>query len=180
MNQEDLNRLLEQGLSGDPPRPEFRDQVLRGSLATFAQRRRDHVIRRTAALSAAAVVIAGVSFLLGRYGAPRGQGQAAPVVTPVAVESPTVAVPSELVAWLDAARLFRQLGMEERMARAVDHAHKLRPYGTAADGETTESVVATGTGVAGSWGQGVGPRPKAGPHEPIESMNRVMAQSFGE
>ena len=40
-------------------------------------------------------------------------------------------MPGELVTWLQAARFFRQLGMEERVALAYERASKLVPYDSA-------------------------------------------------
>jgi hypothetical protein len=89
-------------------------------------------------------------------------------------------VPSDLVAWLEAARLFGQLGMDDRMARAIDHAHKLLPYDTATVGDATGSVVAAGGGAIESPSHQAGPGRMAGPREPVESVNRIMAQSLGD
>jgi hypothetical protein len=142
MNHEELERLLEQGFSGAPPRPEFREQVLRDSLAMLAHRRRGRVIWRTASLAAAAVVIAGVSFLLGRCTRPPAEVAATPPM-PAAGKTEAVTVPSDVIAWLEAARLFRQLGMDDRMARAIDHAHKLLSDDGSIAGDATRSLVAT-------------------------------------
>jgi hypothetical protein len=180
MNHEDFDRLLEQGLTGDPPRPEFREQVLRSSLAMLARRRRNRVIWRTTALSAAAVVIAGVSFLLGRTSLTRPEPSTAAIPTRVAAEGQTVAIPSEVVAWLEAARLFGQLGMDERMGRAIDHAHKLLSYDIAIAGDATAPVVAVGGGAAESQAHRLGSGRRVDLHEPVENVNRIMAQSLGD
>jgi hypothetical protein len=149
MNNADMDKLLEQGLSGEPPREEFRERVLRDSLVTFARARRTRVRRRAALLAAAAVVIAGASFVLGRYSWPQESLVAPPVSRPAAADSQGVTVPSELVQWVEAARLFRQLGMEDRMARAVDHASKLVPY------DTATGAVACGSTAPGGEGGGI-------------------------
>jgi hypothetical protein len=99
------------------------------------------------------------------------------VAAPVAAQGESVAVPSDLVAWLDAARLFRQLGMEDRMARAIDHAHRLRPYDTVTAGDATGPVVAVGGGTVESQRNRVRPARMTGL---VESVNRIMAQSFGD
>jgi hypothetical protein len=180
MNDTEMGKLLEQGLSGDPPRPEFREQVLQDSLATFARRRRHRVIWRTTALSAAAVLIAGVSFLLGRASLARQVPSGAAAPTFVAAEGQTVGVPNELVAWLEAARLFGQLGMEDRMARAVDRASRFLPVGSVAAYGGTEPVFAVGGEASPKE------RKQGGPHRipalppSFESVNRIMAQSLGD
>jgi hypothetical protein len=175
MNHEDFDRLLEQGLTGDPPRLEFREQVLRGSLAMFARRRRDRIIWRSVALAAAAVVIAGVSFFLGRCSRPPAEVAAARRAL-----TETVAVPNDLVAWLEAARLFGQLGMDDRMARAIDHAHSLLLYDNATASDATGPMVAIGGGAFESQTHCLGPGCGTDLHESVESVNRVMAQSLGD
>ena len=143
MKNEDWDKLLEHGLSGGPPRPGFREEALRDSVAAFVRGRRSQAWRRVGSLSAAAVLIAAVSFLVGRHSLPAPAPEAAPIATPVAAETQGVAVPNDLVAWLDAARLFRQLGMPDRMGRAVDHASKLLPA------DTATGAVACGTAAPG-------------------------------
>ncbi len=132
MKSEDWDKLLEQGLSGGPPRPGFEERVLEDSAAAFIRGRRSRAWRRTGSLSAAAVLIAAVSFLLGRHSLPEPVREASPVVVPLGAPAQGVTVPNDLVAWLNAAQLFRQLGMPDRMGRAVDHASKLLPADMAA------------------------------------------------
>jgi len=174
MNDAEIDKLLEQGLSGDPPRAEFREQVLQDSVATLVRRRRTRALWRTGTLSAAAVLIAGVSFLLGRCSLPLVTVAPVPS-TLVAGNKEAVAVPSELVEWLDAARLFQQLGMEDRMARALDHAHKLLPY------DTVAADTARGVGPERP-GTPVAPRPSSPGSRPlwVENVNHIMAQSLGD
>ena len=179
MNDAEMERLLEQGLSGTPPREEFRERVLRDSLLALARVRRTRTRWRAASLSAAAVLIAGVSFLLGRcslWAPPTG-----PVVmTPVGAEASGVTVPNELVAWLDAARLFRQLGMEDRMARAIDHASKWLPDDAAVIPDATGPVVAVGGAAGERQRKDVGLVGVPDLRELIENANRIMAQSSGD
>ena len=178
MNDAEMEKLLEQGLSGEPPRAKFHEQVLRDSVQMLARGCRTRARWRVASLATAAVMIAGVSFLLGRYSLLATKVEPARVVSPGMAKGEGVAVPNELVAWLDAARLFRQLGMEDRMARAVDHAHRLRPYDTGTIGNATGSVVAGG-GAVESGKKDVGPVRGAGLHESVQSANRIMALSLG-
>ncbi len=158
MKSEDWDKLLERGLSGEPPRPGFREEVLADSLAAFARGRRSRTWWRAGSLSAAAVLIAGVSFLLGRHSLPKAVPETAPVVTPVAARTQGVAVPNDLVAWLDAARLFHQLGMPDRMGRAVDRASRLLPY-DAASGAVACSPAAPGREIEKTALEGGGATP---------------------
>jgi len=124
-------------------------------VAAFGQARQSRTWWRAGSLSVAALLVAGVSFLLGRHSLPKPAPETVPVMTPVAVQTQGVTVPDELVAWLDAARLFRQLGMPDRMGRAVDRASRLLPYdpatgavacGTAAPGCEIERITPGGGG----------------------------------
>ncbi len=171
--------LLGQHLSGDPPDKAFKEQELRDSLAAFNQVRRLRSAWRSVKLAAAAVLVASVAFLGGRLSMP---------VTPVGnvaeapqtiVESDCITVSTGLVAWLEAACLFRQLGMEDRMARAVDRAGRLLPVDTViADGQA-------GQVFAAAWS--IENQKKlmelmgmSGPHPSAESVNQILAQSFGD
>jgi len=65
-----------------------------------------------------------------------------------------------VIAWLEAARLFRQLGMEERMARAVDRASRLLPRDATLVGRELMDA------------------PEV--HPSAEHSNRILAQSLGD
>jgi len=142
MADHDIENLLEESFSGDPPAPAFRAGALRDSLAAFDQGRKSHVRRRWARFGLAAAFIAGASFLMGRYLAPRSVTLLRP--EPVAAApAGTVTVSRELVAWLEAANLFRRLGMEERMTRALERAGQQRAYPSAWAGSSDQSRPAT-------------------------------------
>ncbi|MBN1361250.1 MAG: hypothetical protein JW993_11685 [Sedimentisphaerales bacterium] len=126
MDEREVDRLLEQALSGGGPPEAFRQHVLTDSTAVLGAGRVMRVRSRTAGLAAAAAVIAAVSFLSGRFSAPRIASQT-PVPPAVAHDPQSVSVPTELVAWLDAARFFKQLGMEQRVALAYERAGQLIP-----------------------------------------------------
>ncbi|MDH4239835.1 MAG: hypothetical protein OEW48_09750 [Phycisphaerae bacterium] len=178
MKDRDTDTNLMQHLSGEPPREAFKQQALRDSTAEFIRVWRRRSAWRRVKLAAAAVIVAGVAFLGGRLsmpGAPVGNVAEAP--QPV-VESDGVTVPTELVAWLEAARLFRQLGMEGRMARAVERAGRLLPADTfIADGQTLRVFAA---GSIENQTERVEPMGISGPHPSAESINQILAQSFGD
>ena len=91
-----------------------------------------------------------------------------------------VTVPSDLVAWLDAARLFKRLGMEERMARAVEHAAKLMPYdAVAASSVKRQAFTSTGEEVFENQNKHSILSDILGPHESVGSISGIIAQSFG-
>jgi hypothetical protein len=178
MDNQDIDRLLEQSLSGDPPRRVFRAQVLLDSTAALVRHRQVVRTWRLAALSAAAVVIVSVSFLLGRSS--MGPRLLQPVAEPaVAGAGETVAVPKDLVACLSAARLFKQLGMEDRMNRALDCADRLLPREAITASSAAGPVfAASGEGIE-SQSRHAGPGHKPGERQSVESMNRVLAGSLG-
>jgi hypothetical protein len=174
MNDQDMDKLLEQGFLGDPPGQIFRARVLRDSTAALVHARRGRVRWRFARLSAAAVFIAAVSFLLGRYSAPQ------PAVRPaIADAGDTVAVPTDLVVWLDTARLFKQLGMEDRMGRALDRAGRLLPRDAIITDSVRERAFTADSEMIENQHEHVGPSRTPDLHQSVESMNRIMAQSFG-
>ena len=178
MKDRDLDEQLRQHLSDDPPREAFKQQTLRDSTVALVRVRRRRSAWRRAELVAATVLIAGVAFLGGR----RSMSRTLPGsvdVAPQAVDKPDgVTVPSELVAWLDAARLFKQLGMEDRMARAVERAGRLLPVDTfIADGQTLRVFAATSIE---NQTERVEPMGISGPHPSAESINQIFAQSLGD
>ncbi len=178
MNNQDIDRLLEQSLSGDPARQVFRAQVLLDSTAAFTHHRQVARTWRLATRSAAAVVIASVSFLLGRGS--MGPGLSQPVAEPaVAGAGETVVVSKDLVACVSAARLFKQLGMEARMNRALDYAGRLLPREAISAGSGAGLVFAAGGEGIESQGGPVGPSRKPGSPQSVDSMNRVLAGSLG-
>jgi hypothetical protein len=184
MKDNDVDKYLSQQFSGGPPREAFKQQALRDSTAALVRVRRRHSARRRAECAVAAVLIAGIAFIGGRLSVPRKMPRSVDVA-PQAVakaETDSVNVPSDVVVWLDAARLFKRLGMEERMIRAFEYASELTPY----DAVATNSI--TGHDLAVNGGDEVFDNQNKhsilaeilGPHESVGSINGIMAQSFGD
>lgn len=179
MKDRDIDTHLRQYLPGDSPREEFKQQTLRDSTAEFIRVRRRRSAWWRAKLAAAAILIAGVAFLGGQLSVPRTLHRSVDVTQRAAAKPDGVTVPSELVAWLEAARLFRQLGMEDRMARAVERAGRLLPADTfIADGQTLRVFAATGS--IENQTERVEPMGITGPHPSAESINQILAQFFGD
>lgn len=178
MDTRNTDEILEQAFSGDPPDRILRAKVLLDSTTALTHHRRTVYIWRGAAASAAAVVIAAVSFLLGRGSVPPALPQE--VTQPVVASgAETVAVPSELIVWLDAARLFGQLGMEDRMARAVERARRLLPADTiVADGRIVQLVASADA--VGNREESAEPMESPGPDPSVQSVNRILAQVLGD
>ena len=181
MKDKDIGEQLRQHFSGDPPREAFKQQTLRDSTAALVHVQRRRSAWRRAEMAAAAVLIAGVGFLGGRLSIPRTLPRNVDVVPQVTAEPDGVTVPSDLVAWLDAARLFRQLGMEDRMARAVEHAGKLLPYDAMASSNMTgKTLAANGDDeVFENQNKHLNLADILNPHESVESISGIIAQSFG-
>ncbi len=179
MNDHDMDNLLERSLSGHPPGEVFRARVLLDSTAALVRHRQIVRTWHRAALSAAAVLIASVSFLIGRSSVEPRLSQ--PVAEPVVADAgDTVVVPKDLIACVSAARLFKQLGMEDRMNRALDSAGRLLPREAIAAGAAAGPVflAASGDGIESHSGQ-VESGPKAGSPQSVESMNRILAGLLG-
>ncbi len=181
MKDKDVDKYLRQHLSGSPPREAFKQQTLHDSTATLVRVQRRRSAWRRADFAAAAVLIAGVAFLGGRLSVPRTLPRSVDVAPQAVAETDGVNVPSDLVAWLDAARLFKLWGMEERMARAVEHAGKLLPYNAVTSISTTGQALAfTGDDeVFEDKNKHLIITDILGPHESVESISGIIAQSFG-
>jgi hypothetical protein len=181
MNDKDVDKYLSEHLSGSAPREAFKQQALRDSTAALARIQRRRSARRRAEFAAAAVLIAGIAFIGGRLSMPRPLPRSMDIEPRVAAELDGVIVPSDMVAWLDAARLFKRLGLEERMVRAFDQASKLLPYDAVAAGSLTGDALATDCGddVFENQNKFTILNEILYPHESIESISGIIAQSFG-
>jgi hypothetical protein len=180
MKEKNVDKHLRQHLSGDPPREAFKQQALRDSTAALVRVRRRRSAWRRAELTAAAVLIAGIAFLGGRLSVPRKLPRSVDVAPRAAAEPDGVTVPSDLVAWLDAARLFGQLGMADRMAEAVESAGRLLPSDTvAASSEIGQSVTGIGDDVFENENERSILAEILRPDDSFENVGGIMAQSFG-
>ncbi len=181
MKDKDVDKYLSQHLSGSPPREALKQQALRDSTAALVRVRRRHSARRRAECAVAAVLIAGIAFIGGRLSVPRTLPGNVDVTPQAVAETDGVNVPSDLVAWLDAARLFKRLGMEERMARAFEHASELTPYDAVASISTTGQALAfTDDEVFENQNKHSILAEISVPHESVGSISGIMAQSFGD
>jgi anti-sigma factor RsiW len=136
--------------------------------------------RRRAEQVAAAVLIAGIAFLGGRLSAPRKLPRSVDVAPRAVAETDGVNVSSDLVAWLDAARLYRRLGMEDHMARAVERAGRLLPSDAVAVSSVMgQSFTRTGDDVFENQNKHSILAEILRPHESVENVREIMAQSFG-
>jgi hypothetical protein len=126
MHDPEIEKMLER-LAGNPAGEVFRERVLRSSTAALGVGHGRQAWHYAAGV-AAAILIATTAFLCGRASAP--QATVAKAESPANLRNPadTVRVPVELVAWLEAARFFKQLDMPERVTLAYERAGKLVPH----------------------------------------------------
>ncbi len=130
MNDSEMDKLLEQSFSGPGSSDMFRAQVLRDSTAVLAKGPGHRRYWRVAGFVAAGILIAAVSFFGGRASVPKESVQRHTVVQQTRDTAQTVVVSADLIQWLKAARLFEQLGMDQRVAVAYKHAGRLIPSQT--------------------------------------------------
>lgn len=179
MEEKDVDVHLNQHLPGDPPREAFRQEALRDSTASFVRIHRRRSARRRAGLAVAAVLIAGIAFFSGRLSAPPPLPGNVDIASQAAAESGDVAVPNELLEWLDAARLFGRLGMQDRMARAVERASKLKPQSPVAPDVGTGQVFA-GNGFVESQKERMELMDISDAPLSVNSINQILARSLGD
>jgi hypothetical protein len=129
-------------------------------------------------VAVAAVLTIGIAFVAGRVTAPVTVPGAEIIAQRQGAELDGVTVPAELVAWLDAARTFRHLGMQDRMARAVERAGRLLPADAFIAEGGTMRVFATDS--MESQTERVEPMGISGPNPSAESISQILAQSFGD
>jgi hypothetical protein len=127
MNNQDINKLIEDALSTDAAGEAFKEQVLRDSTSVLI---RGRVLRRqfrAAGLTLAILLAATAAFICGRMSAPDRIIYRQAVVKTVGDKNDGVRVSRDLLAWLDAAKFFTQLGMNERAAFSYKKASELIP-----------------------------------------------------
>jgi len=178
MKDSDIDTHLRQHLTGDKPREVFKQQTLHDSTVEFVRVYQRRSGLRRAELAAAAILIASLAFLGGRLSTPSALPESMDVAHEATTEPEGVTVSSDLVAWLDAARLFNQLGMQDRMARAVERAGRLLPADTFIPNDQT--LRASPAGSIGSQTECVEPMGIQGPHPLVENINQILAQSLGD
>lgn len=111
------------------------------------------------------LLVAAAAFFWGRLSAPSKDGEPQMVKQGIGERQDNVMVSRDMVAWLDAARFFTQLGMEERATLSYKQASELIPYDVPANqqaGFESQSMLAD-----------------VSSDRNYETLTRIMAQSFG-
>ncbi len=127
MNEHDINDLLNSALGGHHSGNDFKDKLLNESTAAFKRVKAFHNRLGITGLILFIAAITSFAFLAGRLSVSgrtlSHQHQIAQQTNP----DNNVSVPRDLVAWLDAAKFFTQLGMTERAELSYKQASQLIP-----------------------------------------------------
>ncbi len=165
MKNQDIENLIEDALSAGSVNDAFKEHLLRSSTATLTRGRVLHRRLRMSGFAAVILLVAGAGFLFGRLSVHTETLDKQTLVHDVDEQVESVMVSRELVVWLDAARFFTQLGMEERAALSYKQASELIPYDAPASqqaGFESQSVLG---GIS--------------PDCDHEIFGRIIAQNFG-
>ena len=165
MNNQDIDSLIADALSASAAGDAFKEHVLRDSTAAFTRGRVLHRRLRTGGFTSLVLLIAAVAFFCGRLTIPGEALNRQTARHDVDEQAESVVVSRDMVAWLDAARFFTQLGMQERATLSYKQASELIPYDVPANqqaGFESQSMLAD--------------VPSNLNHE---TFTRIMAQSFG-
>lgn len=127
MNNQDINKLIEDALSANSAGEAFKEQVLRDSTAALIRGRILRRQLRAAGLTLAILLATAAAFTCGRMSVSERVTHGQMIAQNVAEKDAGVRVSRDLVAWLDAARFFTQLGMDERAALSYRKASELIP-----------------------------------------------------
>ena len=127
MNNQDINKLIEDALSVGSAGEVFREQVLRDSTAALIRGRIMRRQFRAAGLTLAILLVTAAAFTCGRMSVSDRITDRQLAIQTAGDKSDGVRVSRDLVAWLDAARFFTQLGMNERAAFSYKKASELIP-----------------------------------------------------
>ena len=124
----DVNNLIENALNASPSSGAFKSQLLQDSTAVFV---RDRALKRRLRMTGLILVIllfTTAAFISGRLSVSESMTSQQVAVQTVDENNESVRVSKDMVVWLDAARFFTRLGMDERAALSYKQASDLIPY----------------------------------------------------
>lgn len=127
MNNHDINKLIEDALSANGASNVFKEHVLRDSTAAFTRGRALRRQLRVTGLTLVILLATAAAFICGRLSVHERVTHEQMIAQNVAEKNDGIIVSRDLVAWLDAARFFTQLGMDERAALSYRKAGELIP-----------------------------------------------------
>ena len=165
MKNQDTENLIEDALSEGSATNAFKEHLLRSSTATLVRGRVLHRRLRTAGFALLIMLATGAVFLCGRLSVSSEALDKQELVHDVDEQVEHVMVSRELVVWLDAARFFTQLGMEERAALSYRQASELIPYDVPANQQAGLELQSVLAGIS--------------PDCDNEIFGKIIAQNFG-
>lgn len=128
MSSHDLNKMIEDALNTHAASDDFKEHLLQNSTAAFAKGRALQRRLRMTGLIFAILLVTGAAFICGRFSVSDPATNRQVALQASGEEDEGIRVSKEMVAWLDAARFFTQLGMDERAALSYKQASDLVPY----------------------------------------------------
>jgi len=165
MNNQDIDSLIADALSADAAGDAFREHVLRDSTAAFTRGRVLQRCLRMAGFTSLVLLVAAVAFFCGRLTVPGKVDGLQIAEQSIGERDDNVMVSRELVVWLDAARFFTQIGMEDRAALSYRQASELIPYDVPAHQQAGFELQSVLAGIS--------------PYHDSEIFGRIIAQNFG-
>lgn len=133
MNENDINDLLNSALGGNTARKDFKERLLQNSTAAFTRGRTFHNRFKMIALILLITAITTAAFFTGRFSAIDKTSNQQQIAWQTNPDDNNISVSRDLVAWLDAAKFFTQLGMSERAEFSYKQASQLIPVDTMQD-----------------------------------------------
>lgn len=128
MSNHDVNKLIEDALNASPSSDAFKSQLLHDTTAVFVRDRTFKRRLRMTGLVVAILLVTTAAFFSGRLSVSERITNQQVAVRTAGEDKESVRVSKDMVVWLDAARFFTQLGMDERAALSYKQASELIPY----------------------------------------------------
>ncbi len=128
MSNQDVNKLIEDAFNASPSNDAFKSQLLQDSTAVFIRDRTFKHRMRMTGLIVAILLVTTAAFFSGRISVTERITNQQVAVRTADEDKDSVRVSKDMVVWLNAARFFAQLGMEERAALSYKQASDLIPY----------------------------------------------------
>ena len=128
MSENDINELLNNALGDNTVRQDFKKQLLENSTNAFTRGRQFHKRLKVSGLIVLIAIITTSAYVTGRFSINKKTNiQQQQIVQHTNPDDNNIVVSKDLVAWLDAAKFFEQLGMSERAEFSYKQASQLIP-----------------------------------------------------
>lgn len=127
MNENDINDLMNNAHGGNIARHDFKEQLLQNSTTAFTRNRLFRKRLKVTGLILLIAIITTSAFITGRLSVNKETSHQRQIVQQSNPDDNNISVPKDLVAWLDAAKFFNQLGMPERAEFSYKQASQLIP-----------------------------------------------------